>query len=339
MNRTTKEELAALTSAPKPTDVSGAYLAEPVATNASVRQTAKVRQMELARQRRDAQQQDVAFSSRPFTLCSLPVRPVKNRPVYERHNGNFFLRIEAGQGKELPYGRDRLVLILLATMAVQQRSRIVKLGTATDILRLFGRGQSGSHYRRLMDSFDRIFSATIYWGMQGQQDNRRFIDQYKVSMLDHLRLWYSDVAHTHGAAFENEVTLSQPFFDELMAHPIPVDMEVVRGLLDSPGELDFYIWIVLRTWTMQTGSTAEVPLFGFNSLREQLGTQVQSHRKFRQMIRHWLKRTKVFWPECPAEVSPDGEFIIISHGQAIHSSQSALKGSGFPRTSGYAWTI
>lgn len=298
----------------------------------SDRSVSRVERAEIARQKRELQQQDIGFSSRPFTLCNLPIRPMKNRGVYERRNGKFFLRIEAGQGKELPYGRDRLVLILVATMAVQQQNRLVRLGSASDILRLFGRGQSGTHYRKLMESFDRIFSATIYWGTQGQLDNRRFIEQYKVSMLDHLRLWYSDIEHTHGAAFENVVTLSQPFFDELMAHPIPVDMEVVRGLLDSPGELDFYIWIVLRTWAIQRGATAEVPLFGPGSLREQLGTQVQAKRKFRQMVRNWLRRTRVFWPECPAEVSVDGNELIITHGKAIHSSQAPVGNASFPRS-------
>src|SRR4051812_17880488 len=92
-------------------------------------------------------------------------------------------------------------------MAVQQQNRVVKLGSATDILRLFGRSQSGTHYRKLMESFDRIFSATIYWGTQGQLENRRFIEQYRVSMLDHVRLWYCDMSQRPGAAFDNVVTL------------------------------------------------------------------------------------------------------------------------------------
>jgi hypothetical protein len=128
------------------------------------------------------------------------------------------------------------------------------------------------------------------------------------------------------------VTLSESFFEELLAHPIPVDMEVVRGLLDSPGELDFYIWIVLRTWAIQRGASAEVPLFGPGSLREQLGTQVQAKRKFRQMVRNWLKRTKAFWPECPAEIAADGEILLVKHGQAIASSQSTADIQSFPRT-------
>jgi len=297
----------------------------------SDRAASRVRQVESTRYRRQRQQQDIGFSSRPFTLCNLPIRPVKNRTVYERRNGNFFLRIEAGQGRELPYGRDRLVLILVTTMAVQQQCRTVKLGSATDILRLFGRGQSGTHYRKLMESFDRIFSATICWGTQRELENRSFIEQYKVSMLDHVRLWYCTTSHTHVAAFDNTITLSQPFFDELMAHSIPVDLEVVRGLLDSPGELDFYIWIVLRAWVMQQGITTEVPLCGPNSLREQLGTQVKADRKFRQVVRNWLRRTKAFWPDCPAEISSDGNALLMSHDREIHPSRFAVENPSFPR--------
>ena len=174
-----------------------------------------------------------------------------------------------------------------------------------------------------MESFDRLFSATIYWGMQGQLDNRRFIDQHKVSILDHLRLWYSDIEHTHGAAFENTVTLSQPFFDELMAHPIPVDMEVVRGLLDSPGELDFYIWIVLQSWSIRRIRPQKYRYLAGTACGK-IGTQVKAPRKFRQMIRHWLKQTKMFWPTCSAELSADGNMIAISPGQAIHFAQDAV---------------
>src|SRR3954451_10662638 len=202
MNRITRDDFCtAISEFPEP-QLFPADSAITKVEAVSDRVVGRIKRVERTREKRERQQQDLGFSSRPFTLCNLPVRPVRNRATYERRNGNFFLRIEAGQGKQLPYGRDRLVLILVATMAVQQQNRVVKLGSATDILRLFGRSQSGTHYRKLMESFDRIFSATIYWGTQGQLDNRRFIEQHKVSMLDHVRLWYSDVAYTHGAAFD-----------------------------------------------------------------------------------------------------------------------------------------
>src|SRR3954453_17699293 len=56
----------------------------------SLRLVDRIRHVECTRDKRERQQQDVGFSSRPFTLCNLPVRPVKDRAVYERSNGNFF---------------------------------------------------------------------------------------------------------------------------------------------------------------------------------------------------------------------------------------------------------
>jgi len=83
---------------------------------------------------------------------------------------------------------------------------------------------------------------------------------------------------------------------------------------------------------MQDRVTAEISLFGPNSLRDQLGTQVKADRKFRQMVRNWLKRTKAFWPDCPADMSPDGNSLIMRHGQAIHARQLRVENVSFPRT-------
>jgi hypothetical protein len=294
----------------------------------STRAGKKLQSIESVRARRDQQQQDLGFMARPFAWCNIPLRPMREKAVYERKNGDFFLRIEAGQGKELPYGRDRLVLILVATLAVQQQSRRVQLGTASDILRLFGLStQSGTHYQRLEASFDRIFSATIYWGVKGEQNNRRFVDQHRLSMLDHMRLWFDDTHKSQGTAFENEVTLSERFYIELTKHPLPVDMEVVRCLLDSPGKLDFYIWIVLRSWAVSPGETATVSLLGPNGLKAQLGTRTKDSSKFRQQIRDWLKSTRALWPACPVELSSDGNNLIIRHGEAIRPVQVPVKKS------------
>lgn len=292
------------------------------------RKVKRLGHVELVRTAREERHQDLGFSAQPFALCNLPARPVKNRSFYERKNGKYFLRIEAGQDKQLPYGQDRLVLILLATMAVQQQHRTVKLGTATDILKMFGLDQSGRNYQRLIESFDRIFSATIFWGLDG---GGKFIDKHKISMLDHVRLWYADASHSHGAAFENQVTLGQVFYDHIIEHPIPVDMNVVRCLMDSPAELDFYIWIVLRAWTTRKGTEVRIPLTGPSGLREQLGTQVKDVYKFRQMVKKWLAHAKSFWPECPASLSADSAYLVLSHGQAIHSAQSPVKNLAFPR--------
>jgi len=50
-----------------------------------------------------------------------------------------------------------------------------------------------------------------------------------------MRLWFRNY---HAAGYgrrENIVTLSPAFWDELRAHPIPVDTEVIRALANKPG--------------------------------------------------------------------------------------------------------
>jgi hypothetical protein len=57
----------------------------------------KLRQAEgscLVRTKREEKNQILAFSSRPFALCGLPVRrPPERELLFERRNGNFVLQI------------------------------------------------------------------------------------------------------------------------------------------------------------------------------------------------------------------------------------------------------
>src|ERR1035438_4876044 len=68
------------------------------------------------RERREEQKQEIGYGSRPFLLCNLPVRKVPQETlVWERRNGNFFLRIEGSPTCGLPYGSDSLIPMLVAT--------------------------------------------------------------------------------------------------------------------------------------------------------------------------------------------------------------------------------
>src|SRR3954453_11022306 len=72
----------------------------------------KCRQVEgitLVRTKREEQNQSLAFSSRPFVLCGLPVRqPPQGQLLFERRNGRFLLQITGHPQYGLPFGPDRL---------------------------------------------------------------------------------------------------------------------------------------------------------------------------------------------------------------------------------------
>jgi len=110
---------------------------------------------------------------------------------------------------------------------------------------------------------------------------------------------------------ENTITLTEGFYDEVNQHPIPVEKHVVASLANAPGLLDFYVWIVWKSWTSKT-SHAQIPPFGPQRLQGKLGAVKYSRNKrFRQTLRRWLARIRLLWPECPAEPSQDGQYLIV----------------------------
>ena len=75
----------------------------------------------LIRTKREQVDQSLAFSSRPFVLCGLPVRRLRQGELlYERRNGEFILQVTGHPDYGVPFGQDRLVPIFLATLAVRQ---------------------------------------------------------------------------------------------------------------------------------------------------------------------------------------------------------------------------
>lgn len=111
-----------------------------------------------------------------------------------------------------------------------------------------------------------------------------------------MRLWFN-TAQSEPASpvpHDNAITLSEAFYREINAHRIPVEREVVAALAHAPGVLDFYIWLVWKSWTV-IGTPALIPLLGPGGLQNQLGTADYClDRYFRRKINSWLHYLKAF---------------------------------------------
>jgi hypothetical protein len=239
---------------------------------------------------------------------------------YTRQNGKFFLNIAGHPRFGLPFGQDRLIPIWVATLALRQKSRVIRFETASHILQTFDLPRDGRTYRRLVEGFKRIFGATIFFGTEEQLEKAALVDWGRFHFFDRMQVWFTREVEQRslpGEEFENVVVLSEQFWNEIQNHPIPVDLNVVRALADSPGNLDFYMWLAWRCWT--ASETVEViPLFGECGLARQLGTREYSReRRFRQRLTQWVKIVRSFWPACPAVLSPDKESLLIRPSRAI----------------------
>ncbi len=276
----------------------------------------------LIREQRASGRQELAFNARPFVLCGLPLRrPPSSQVVHRRRNGKFFLYVVAHPDFGLPFGQDRLIPIWVATLALRQKSRELHFESAAQMLDFFHLPKDGPHYRRLVEGFKRLFGATIFFGTQEQPNSAPVIDWSRFHFFDGMNLWFNTAENELGAVHrhDNVITISEAFYREIDAHRIPVEREVAAALAHAPGVLDFYIWLVWKSWTIRAVST-RIPLSGPGSLKEQLGVaDYPMERTFRLTLRRWLRKVRALWPECPARLSDDGSSLMLSASHAADS--------------------
>jgi Plasmid encoded RepA protein len=282
----------------------------------------KLRQAEgiaLVRSKREEGSQVLAFSSRPFVMCGLPVRkPPAGQLLFERRNGAFLLQITGHPEFGLPYGQDRLVPIYLATLAVQQKSQTVRFRSGSEMLDTFGMSKGGKEYRRLVQAFERIFGATIFFGSDRTTGKAKVVQRSRFNFLREARIWYNRHAAQNALSedFENIIVLSDDFYHEITTHPIPTDLEAVKVLAGAPAVLDLFMWLSYRCHIAR--GEERIPIFGPYGLAQQLGSIEYSRpRRFRVKLEQWLDSIRVLWPGCPAGLSADGGSLKIKPAAAV----------------------
>ena len=278
--------------------------------------------IEMVRYRRARSQQALGFASRPFVLCGLPIkRPWPGELLHERRNGHFLLQVTGHPSFGLPWGQDRLVPIFLATLAVRQQRQKVTFRSAAEMLDTFGLQQGGTQYRNLVGAFQRIFGATIFFGTDTQRAKAAVIHQARFNFMTEARIWYArdPGQQTLPGECQNEIVLSTEFYNEIMEHPVPADLEAAKALSSAPAALDLFMWISYRCFTAR--GEERVPLFGYFGLANQLGSVGYARpRKFRERLEGWLRLVRSLWPECPACISADGRSMVLAPAAAIATS-------------------
>jgi hypothetical protein len=223
----------------------------------------------------------------------------------------------------LPWGQDRLILIYLATLAVQQQSQTIRFRNASEMLETFALHKGGREYRRLVSAFERIFGATIFFGANNLLPKAKVIQRTRLSFFREAQIWYSRDPTQCPAdqQFQNVVVLSDEFYEEISQHPIPTDLEAVKALSDSPAVLDLFMWLSYRCFIAKREES--IPLFGPFGLAAQIGSAEYARpRRFRENLEKWLDTVRLLWPKCPARISADGQSLRIECGVAVLPNQN-----------------
>ena len=71
-------------------------------------------------------------------------------------------------------------------------------------------------------------------------------------IADRAEFWWDATRDSGPSLWDSTIELGEKFFHEIIAHPVPIDMNILRSLKRSPLGLDLYLWLTYRTFNLKT---------------------------------------------------------------------------------------
>ena len=256
---------------------------------------------------------DLGFMARMMALCSLPRTNPGNRLQYVRRNGPYSLVMIAGGLNKLPFGNlPRLLLAWVCTEAVRTQNPELVLGRSlAEFMRNLGinndSGGSRSDRTRLRNQANRLFGCTV--SLIYEDENRRTAVNSLIA--DRTELWWTPARPDQVGLWESKILLSEPFFNEIIRRPVPLDMNTIKALKRCALGLDLYLWLTYRIFTLKSPQRLT-----WQQLYRQFGTDPAKAsdkfivRNFRQNVLRELKKIKLAWPKLNYSTAPG---LLILH--------------------------
>ena len=269
---------------------------------------------------------EIGFMARLLALCSLPRSNPGNKLQYERVNGPYTLTMIAGGRNKLPFGNlPRLLLAWVCTEAVRTQSRELVLGASLsefmDKLGMapVGGGPTGAR-TRLRNQMRRLFGCTV---------SLIYEDAHVEATLNapiarRTEFWWSERQQDAPSLWDSKIELAEDFFNEVIAHPVPLDMNILKRLSRSPLGLDLYLWLTYRTFGLTRPLRLTWSLlyrqFGVDPARANDKNTVNA---FRTDCLRELKKIKMAWTDLHYS-TPKGVLLLSPSPPRIPPSQLRL---------------
>ena len=262
---------------------------------------------------------DLGFMARLLVLCSLPRTNPGNRLQYKRVNGPFTLYMTASGGNNLPFGNlPRLLLAWVSTEAVRTQSREISLGRSlSGFMRKLGmEDRSGSprgDRTRLRNQMKRLFGCSV----QLIYEDERVTASMTSPVASRAEFWWNERKPDEPVLFNSKIRLGEDFFNEIIRHPVPLDMNTLKALKRSSLGLDLYLWLNYRTFALKRPQRLTwkqlYQQFGAHPAQASNNVTVQN---FRRKVLRELKKIKLAWPELNYATAK-GVLILLPSTPAI----------------------
>ena len=144
-------------------------------------------------------------------------------------------------------------------------------------------------------------------------------------LADLTDFWWNPKHPDQAGLWESKVRLSESFFNEIVSHPVPLDLTTLQALKRSPLGLDLYLWLVYRTFPIRAPQRITwrqvYSQFGVHPSKASDNNTV--HQAFRYKVLRELKKIKLAWPDLNYTTPPG---LLILHPSIPHISPAPEPG-------------
>ena len=137
------------------------------------------------------------------------------------------------------------------------------------------------------------------------------------SVADRTEFWWNERKPEEPTLWESKIYLGEAFYNEIISHPVPLDMNTLKALKRCALGIDLYLWLTYRTFTLRA------PLrLTWRQVYRQFGpnpNNAATHdaiQNFRRRTLRELKKIQLAWPSLNYTTGP-GVLILLPSTPAI----------------------
>ena len=123
--------------------------------------------------------------------------------------------------------------------------------------------------------------------------------------------WWNERKPDEPMLWKSKIELSEDFFNEIITHPVPIDLNTLTALKRSSLGLDLYLWLVYRTFPLRAPQRITwrqlYRQFGVDPARASDRVTV---RNFQRKVLRELKKIKIAWLGLNYSTAPG---VLILH--------------------------
>ena len=180
-------------------------------------------------------------------------------------------------------------------------------------------GGSRGERTRLRKQMRRLFNAHIQLAYEDQNVDATV----NAVIADRTVFWWNERKPGERSLWKSKIELGEKFFNEIVNHPVPINMNTLKALKRSALGLDLYLWLTYRTFTlkrpMRLSWARLYRQFGINPAKGGDRVTIDNFRK--DCLRELIK-IKTAWPDLNYATA-QGVLIVAPSKPAIAPQMAA----------------